>query len=87
MEVKIDYDQVLINSEKYKIKWLVDEFDFQFNGIKKVKNKFTAKHKKISNEFLDYWMEKVDVTEPIVLDFFQTQLEQIERKYPLLFSN
>ena len=86
MEVRIDYGMELTYTEKKKIKWFVEEFDYQFGKIK-TKNKFTSVQKKIANELLnnvvDYF---TDITSPKVFDFFQIQLERIEKEYIALFK-
>ena len=85
MEVRIDYDTELIYTEKKKIRWLVEEFDIQF-GIKNAMNKITSIQKKVAIELLDNIMENVDVKEPDVLEYFQNQMEVVEKKYPFLFN-
>ena len=86
MEVRIDYGMELTYTEKKKIKWFVEEFDHQFGNIKKT-NKITSVQKKIANELLnnvvDYF---TDITSPKVFDFFQIQLERIEKEYIALFK-
>ena len=86
MEVRIDYRMELTYTEKKKIKWFVEEFDHQFGKSKKT-NKFTSVQKKIANELLnnvvDYF---TDISSPKVFDFFQIQLERIEKEYIGLFK-
>ncbi|MCP4764027.1 MAG: hypothetical protein GY870_19800 [archaeon] len=86
MEVKVDYENELISTEKKKIKWLVEEFDQQFEPKTKKSNKFSGTQKKMGNEFLNYVLEIVDVTNPEVLEYFQSNLQKIENKYPILFK-
>ncbi|MHA1728059.1 MAG: hypothetical protein ACTSWY_04945 [Promethearchaeota archaeon] len=82
MEVKIDYDMELMNTEKQKINWLVEEFNCQFEN----KNTFKAQEKKLSNRILEFYLEIIDIQNPKILNFFQTRLERIESKYPVLFK-
>lgn len=84
MQVRIDYATELIDSEKKKIKWNIEEFKIQFEEIGEVSS-YTAKHKKLANQFLDYMMKTVDVTHPEVVNYMKSRIEKLEDQFPELF--
>jgi hypothetical protein len=83
MEVKIDYDYEIIQDEKLRIKWIIDEFDAQFGDkIKQLTNEDIIR----GLEFLDYIISSVETENPEVITFLRCNLERLERRYPVFFD-
>ena len=83
MEVSINYYQVLEESLRKELVWLIEEFKILF----KSKNEIDSnKDKKLANEILDYILENTLVSDNIILyNLFTEAMENIERMYPDLF--
>ena len=83
MEVSINYYQVLEESLRKELVWLIEEFKILF----KSKNEIDPnKDKKLANEILDYILENTLVSDNIILyNLFTEAMENIERMYPDLF--
>jgi hypothetical protein len=84
MEVKIDYLYELIENEKLKIKWVIDEFDAQFGDRI---GRLTSDDIIQGMEFIDYIISSVDTDNPNpeVLSFLRRNLERLEKRYPIFF--
>lgn len=83
MEVKIDYDYEIIQDEKLRIKWIIDEFDCQFGD--KIKH-LTDEDIIRGLEFLDYIISSVETENPEVITFLRCNLERLEKRYPIFFE-
>ena len=83
MEVSINYYQVLEESLRKELVWLIEEFKILF----KSKNEIDPnKDKKLANEILDYILENTLVSDNIILyNLFTEAMENIEKMYPDLF--
>lgn len=83
MEVSINYYQVLEESLRKELVWLIEEFKILF----KSKNEIDSnKDKKLANEILDYILENTLVSDNIILyNLFTEAMENIEKMYPDLF--
>lgn len=83
MEVSLNYYQVLEESLRKELVWLIEEFKILF----KSKNEIDPnKDKKLANEILDYILENTLVSDNIILyNLFTEAMENIERMYPDLF--
>jgi len=83
MEVSLNYYQVLEESLRKELVWLIEEFKILF----KSKNEIDSnKDKKLANEILDYILENTLVSDNIILyNLFTEAMENIERMYPDLF--
>ncbi|TFG20995.1 MAG: hypothetical protein EU530_01510 [Promethearchaeota archaeon] len=83
MEVKIDYDYEIIQDEKLRIKWIIEEFDMQFGD----KNDSMTEEDIIRGlEFLDYIISSVETENPEVITFLRYNLERLEKHYPIFFD-
>jgi hypothetical protein len=83
MEVKIDYTYELMENEKLKIKWVIEEFDAQFGDrINKLTNEDIIR----GLEFLEYIISSVETDIPEVLTFLRSNLERLEKQYPVFFN-
>ena len=82
MEVKIDYTYELMENEKLKIKWVIEEFDAQFGD--KI-NELSDDDIIRGLEFLDYIISSVETDIPEVLTFLRSNLERLEKQYPVFF--
>ena len=85
MQVKIDYDYELVQDEKLRIKWIMDEFDAQFGD--KI-GKLTEEDIIHGMEFLDYIITSVQMEDPDpeVISFLRSNLERLEKQYPMFFK-
>ena len=83
MGVSLNYYQVLEESLRKELVWLIEEFKILF----KSKNEIDPnKDKKLANEILDYILENTLVSDNIILyNLFTEAMENIERMYPDLF--
>ena len=83
MEVSLNYYQVLEESLRKELVWLIEEFKILF----KSKNEIDPnKDKKLANEILDYILENTLVSDNIILyNLFTETLESIEKMYHHLF--
>jgi hypothetical protein len=82
MQVRIDYDLELVDYEKDKIKWLVEEFELLFCGcIKEVSDEEIFR----GVEFLDYMISNIDVEIPEVANYLAKSLKRLENRYPIFF--
>ncbi len=83
MEVSVNYYQVLEESLRKELVWLIEEFKILF----KSKNEIDPnKDKKLANEILDYILENTLVSDNIILyNLFTEAMENIEKMYPDLF--
>jgi hypothetical protein len=82
MEVKIDYSYELAQDEKSKIKWIVDEFESQFGDKKNLADGEIIR----GLEFIDYLISSVESENPKVLNFLRSNLERLEKRYPIFFE-
>ena len=83
MEVSINYYQVLEESLRKELVWLIEEFRTLFKSKVEIDPK---KDKKLANEILDYILENTLVSDNIILyNLFTEAMENIERMYPDLF--
>ena len=83
MEVSINYYQVLEESLRKELVWLIEEFRALFKSKVEIDPK---KDKKLANEILDYILENTLVSDNIILyNLFTEAMENIERMYPDLF--
>ncbi|TKJ18402.1 MAG: hypothetical protein CEE43_18100 [Promethearchaeota archaeon Loki_b32] len=83
MEVSIKYYQVLEESLRKELVWLIDEFKILFKSKKEIEPK---KDRKLANEILDYILENTLVYDNIILyNLFTETMENIEKMYPDLF--
>ncbi|MBA7690854.1 hypothetical protein ES703_99386 [subsurface metagenome] len=83
MEVSLKYYQILEESLRKELVWLIEEFKILF----KSKNEIDPnKDKKLANEILDYILENTLVSDNIILyNLFTETMENIEKMYPDLF--
>ena len=83
MEVKIDYDYEIIQDEKLRIKWIIDEFDAQFGDrIRRLKDEDIIR----GLEFLDYIISSVETDNPEIITFLRCNLERLEKRFPVFFN-
>jgi hypothetical protein len=85
MEVKIDYDFEIIQDEKLKIKWIIEEFDAQFGDrIGKLTEEDIVK----GLEFISYLISSVELDNqnPEVLSFLRCNLERLQKRFPVFFA-
>jgi len=83
MEVSIKYYQVLEESLRKELVWLIEEFKILFKSKMEIEPK---KDKKLANEILDYILENTLVSDNIILhNLFTETMENIEKMYPDLF--
>lgn len=83
MEVSINYHQVLEESLRKELVWLIDEFKIFFKSKMEIEPK---KDKKLANEILDYILENTLVYDNVILyNLFTETMENIENMYPDLF--
>ena len=83
MKVEIDYDFELIQEEKLKIKWIIDEFEAQFGD----KTDHLTDEEIIHGlEFIDYIISHVESDNPEVVSFLRSNLERLEKRYPVFFN-
>ena len=83
MEVKIDYDYEIIQDEKLRIKWIIDEFDAQFGDIiRRLKDEDIIR----GLEFLDYIISSVETDNPEITTFLRYNLERLEKRFPIFFN-
>ncbi|MBD3352561.1 MAG: hypothetical protein GF364_13820 [Candidatus Lokiarchaeota archaeon] len=85
MQVRIDYTTELIYYEKKKIRWGIEEFNIQF-GNKSEEYEYSSEEKKQANEFLDYFMNCVDIKHVEILNYFKKEMEKLEKDYPDLIK-
>lgn len=83
MEVKIDYTYELMENEKLKIKWVIEEFDAQFGD--KIDD-LTDEEIVRGLEFLDYIISSVETEYSEVTSFLRINLERLESRYPMFFN-
>ena len=83
MKVEIDYNYELAQDEKLKIKWIVGEFEAQF-GDKK--DHLTDEDLLHGLEFIDYIISSVNSENPEVISFLRSNLERLEKRYPVFFN-
>lgn len=83
MEVSINYPQVLEESLRKELVWLIEEFKILFKSRIEID---TKNDKKRANEILDYILENTLVSDNIILyNLFSETMENIEKMYPDLF--
>ncbi|MFW9826458.1 MAG: hypothetical protein ACFFEY_02440 [Candidatus Thorarchaeota archaeon] len=83
MKISINYQEVLEESLKEDLIWLIEEFNLLFSSKL---NKLSMKDKEIANAIMDYIMEHTYVHDNIILyNLFFEALENIEKLYPNLF--
>ncbi len=83
MEVSINYPQVLEESLRKELVWLIEEFKILFKSRIEIDPK---NDKKLANEILDYILENTLVSDNIILyNLFSETMENIEKMYPDLF--
>jgi len=83
MEVSINYPQVLEESLRKELVWLIEEFKILFKSRIEIDPK---NDKKRANEILDYILENTLVSDNIILyNLFSETMENIEKMYPDLF--
>jgi len=83
MEVKIDYDYEIIQDEKLRIKWIIDEFDAQFGDrIRRLTDEDIIH----GLEFLDYIISSVETDNPEIITFLRCNLERLEKRFPVFFN-
>ena len=83
MEVSINYPQVLEESLRKELVWLIEEFKILFKSRIEIDPK---NDKKLANEILDYILENTLVSDNIILyNLFSETMENIEKMYPALF--
>jgi len=83
MEVSINYPQVLEESLRKELEWLIEEFKILFKSKIEIDPK---NDKKLANEILDYILENTLVNDNIILyNLFTENMENIEKMYPDLF--
>ncbi len=83
MEVSINYHQVLEESLRKELVWLIEEFKILFKA--KIEND-PKDDKKLANEILDFFLENTLVYDNIILyNLFTETMENIEKMYPDLF--
>jgi hypothetical protein len=83
MQLRIDYDFEIAQDEKLKIKWVFDEFEVQFSDITE---HFTEEDIIHGLEFIDYIISIVESDNPEVLSFLRSNLERLEKRYPIFFK-
>ncbi|MHA1452675.1 MAG: hypothetical protein ACTSRD_07435 [Promethearchaeota archaeon] len=83
MEVKIDYDYEIIQDEKLRIKWIIDEFDAQFGDRIRL---LTDEDITCGLEFLDYIISSVETENPEIITFLRCNLERLEKRFPVFFN-
>ncbi len=83
MEVSVNYHQVLEESLRKELAWLIEEFKILFKSKIEIDPK---NDKKLANEILDYILENSLVNDNIILyNLFSETMENIEKMYPDLF--
>lgn len=83
MEVSVNYPQVLEESLRKELEWLIEEFKILFKSKIEIDPK---NDKKLANEILDYILENTLVNDNIILyNLFTETMENIEKLYPDLF--
>ena len=83
MEVSINYHQVLEESLRKELVWLIEEFKILFKSKMEIEPK---KDRKLANEILDYILENTFVSDNIIFyNLFTETMENIENMYPDLF--
>jgi len=83
MEVSVNYPQVLEESLRKELEWLIEEFKILFKSKIEIDPK---NDKKLANEILDFILENTLVNDNIILyNLFTETMENIEKMYPDLF--
>jgi len=85
MEVKIDYDFEIVQDEKLKIKWIIEEFDAQFGDrVGELSDEDVVK----GLEFINYLITTVELDNqnPEVLSYLRSNLEWLEKRFPIFFA-
>ena len=83
MEVSVNYHQVLEESLRKELVWLIEEFKILFKSKIEIDPK---NDKKLANEILDYILENTLIYDNIILyNLFNETMENMEKVYPDLF--
>lgn len=83
MKISVKYQEILEESLKEDLIWLLEEFNLLFSSKL---NNLSMKDKEIANDIMDYIMENTYVYDNVILyNLFFEALENIERLYPSLF--
>ncbi len=82
-QVRIDYHYEIIDYEKEKIKWMVEEFELLFcECVKELTDEDIVR----GVEFLNYMISNIEVDNPEVANFFANSCKRLEKKYPVFFK-
>lgn len=83
MQVRIDYDFEIVENEKDKIKWMVEEFEILFcECVKEITDEDIIR----GVEFLDYMISNIEIDDPEVANFLANSLKRLEKRYPFFFN-